>query len=145
MLDDLNAGALMGLTFEEIAERYPEEYAARKRDRLNYRSPGLGGEGYLDLIVRLRPLIVELERTTDNLMIITHRAVIRILVTYFLGIQRDGIGDVQMPRDTIYCFDIVSRLCSFHPVLWIYFHNERTWMLTALLGAVWDFYSTIQI
>ncbi|KAI1363728.1 6-phosphofructo-2-kinase-domain-containing protein [Xylaria arbuscula] len=115
MLDDLNAGALMGLTFEEIADRYPEEYAARKRDRLNYRSPGLGGEGYLDLIVRLRPLIIELERTTDNLIIITHRAVIRILVTYFLGIQRDGIGDVQMPRDTIYCVDIEPYGISLRP------------------------------
>ncbi|KAI1129160.1 6-phosphofructo-2-kinase-domain-containing protein [Nemania abortiva] len=106
MLDDLNAGSMAGLTFDEIAKQHPEEYAARRRDKLHYRWPGLGGEGYVDLIVRLRPLIVELERTTDSLVLITHRAVVRILVFYFLGMSRDGLGDVQMPQDTIYCFDI---------------------------------------
>ncbi|KAI1424100.1 6-phosphofructo-2-kinase-domain-containing protein [Xylaria sp. FL1777] len=118
MLDDLNAGVMTGLTFDEISRQYPDEYAARRRDKLNYRWPGLGGEGYVDLIVRLRPLIVELERTTDNLVLITHRAVLRILVTYFLGIQRDGLGEVQMPRDTIYCFDIEPYGISFRPFMY---------------------------
>ncbi|KAI1355160.1 6-phosphofructo-2-kinase-domain-containing protein [Xylaria sp. FL0043] len=118
MLDDMNAGVMTGLTFDEIARQYPDEYAARRRDKLNYRFPGLGGEGYVDLIVRLRPLIVELERTTDNLILITHRAVVRILVTYFLGIQRDGLGEVQMPRDTIYCFDIEPYGISFRPFMY---------------------------
>lgn len=108
MLDNLNTGNMAGLTFDEIAGRHPHEYAARRRDKLRYRWPGFGGEGYLDLIVRLRPLIVELERTTDCLVLITHRAVVRILVTYFLGIERDGLGEVRMPKDAVYCFDIVS-------------------------------------
>ncbi|KAI0514467.1 6-phosphofructo-2-kinase-domain-containing protein [Xylaria bambusicola] len=115
MLDDMNAGAMAGLTFDEISKLYPDEYAARRRDKLNYRWPGLGGEGYVDLIVRLRPLIVELERTTDNLILITHRAVLRILITYFLGIQRENIGEVQMPRDTIFCFDIEPYGISLRP------------------------------
>ncbi|KAI1184590.1 6-phosphofructo-2-kinase-domain-containing protein [Nemania serpens] len=106
MLDDLNAGALAGLTRAEIAARHPAEEAARARDRLHYRWPGLGGEGYVDLIVRLRPLIVELERTTDHLVLITHRAVVRVLAAYFLGIERDGLGEVRMPRDAVYCFDV---------------------------------------
>jgi 6-phosphofructo-2-kinase len=108
MLDGMNAGDMAGLTFDEIAKKHPHEYAARKRDKLLYRWPGLGGEGYVDLIVRLRPLIVELERTTDCLIMITHRAVVRVLLTYFLGIQRDDLGEVQMPRETVYCFDVVS-------------------------------------
>jgi 6-phosphofructo-2-kinase len=108
MLDDLNTGNMAGLTFAEIEKQHPNEYAARKQDKLLYRWPGFGGEGYLDLIVRLRPLIVELERTTESLVLITHRAVVRILITYFLGIHRDDINDIRLPRDTVYCFDIVS-------------------------------------
>lgn len=108
MLDDLNAGAMAGLTRAEIAARHPAEHAARARDRLRYRWPGLGGEGYVDLIVRLRPLIVELERTTDHLVLVTHRAIVRVLAAYFLGIERDGLGEVRMPRDAVYCFDVVS-------------------------------------
>ncbi|GAP84647.1 putative bifunctional 6-phosphofructo-2-kinase fructose- -bisphosphate 2-phosphatase [Rosellinia necatrix] len=113
MLDDLNAGSMGGLTFEEIAEKHPDEYTARRRDKLHYRWPGLGGEGYVDLIVRLRPLIVELERTTDCLVLITHRAVVRILVSYFLGIERDGLGEVRMPKEALYCFDIEPYGISF--------------------------------
>ena len=43
-LDDLNAGDMAGLTFEEIATLQPAVYAARKRYKLQYRWPGLGGE-----------------------------------------------------------------------------------------------------
>ncbi|KAI0393307.1 bifunctional 6-phosphofructo-2-kinase/fructose-2,6-bisphosphate 2-phosphatase [Xylariaceae sp. FL0594] len=115
MLDDLNAGKMAGLTVEEITTQHPLEYAARKRDKLLYRWPGLGGEGYVDLIVRLRPLIVELERTTDHLVLITHRAVVRVLITYFLGIQRDDLGEIQLPKDTVYCFDIEPYGISLRP------------------------------
>ncbi|KAI8953553.1 6-phosphofructo-2-kinase-domain-containing protein [Xylaria longipes] len=118
MLDDLNFGNMAGLTIEQIATEHPNEFAARKRDKLQYRWPGLGGEGYVDLIVRLRPLIVELERTTDHLVLITHRAVVRILVTYFLGIHRDDLGEVQMPRDTVYCFDIEPYGISCRPFMY---------------------------
>ncbi|KAI1812359.1 6-phosphofructo-2-kinase-domain-containing protein [Poronia punctata] len=120
MLDDLNAGTMAGLTVEEIMKRHPDEYAARRRDKLLYRWPGLGGEGYVDLIVRLRPLILELERTTDNIVLITHRAVVRVLITYFLGIQRDDLGGIQLPKDTVYCFDIepygiIPRPFAYNP------------------------------
>jgi 6-phosphofructo-2-kinase len=54
MLDELNAGSMEGMTYESIKEKYPEEYAMRKRDKLQYRYPGPGGEGYLDVISRLR-------------------------------------------------------------------------------------------
>lgn len=118
MLDDLNAGAMAGLTRAEIAARHPSEHAARARDRLRYRWPGLGGEGYVDLVVRLRPLIVELERTTDHVVLITHRAIVRVLAAYFLGIERDGLGEVRMPRDAVYCFDVEPYGVSFRPFVY---------------------------
>ena len=36
-LDEIQAGMFDGWTYEEIAERHSEEYAARKRDKLRYR------------------------------------------------------------------------------------------------------------
>lgn len=36
-LDEINAGICDGMTYEDIAQRYPEEYAARKKDKLRYR------------------------------------------------------------------------------------------------------------
>jgi 6-phosphofructo-2-kinase / fructose-2,6-biphosphatase 3 len=37
VLDEINAGACDGMTYEEIAERMPEEFQARKKDKLRYR------------------------------------------------------------------------------------------------------------
>ncbi|PVH78290.1 6PF2K-domain-containing protein [Cadophora sp. DSE1049] len=55
-LDDLNAGGMAGMTFEEIATLQPAVYAARKKHKLPYRWPDLGGKCYVDLILRLRPV-----------------------------------------------------------------------------------------
>ena len=39
-LDELDAGVCDGLTYEEIAARYPDDYAARDDDKYHYRYRG---------------------------------------------------------------------------------------------------------
>ena len=53
--------------------------------------PGPGGEGYLDIINRLRPVIVELERMTDHVLLVGHRSVARVLLAYFRGLKREEV------------------------------------------------------
>ena len=60
-LDELDAGICDGLTYAEIATRHSEEFQSRARDKFRYRYPR--GESYADVILRLEPLIIELERT----------------------------------------------------------------------------------
>ena len=36
-LDEIDAGVCEGLTYEEVATKYPADFAARKADKLNYR------------------------------------------------------------------------------------------------------------
>jgi 6-phosphofructo-2-kinase len=108
MLDDLSPGHVAGLTFKEIAEQYPEEFAARRRDKLLFRWSGPGGEGYVDVINRLRAVIVELERVTHHILLITHRAVVRVLLAYFLGLQRDDLAEMKVPKDYLFCLEPVS-------------------------------------
>lgn len=109
MLNDINAGTMAGLTFDEIAAQYPGEFASRKRDKLLYRWPGIGGEGYIDIINRLQPVIVELERTSDNLLLVTHRAVARVLLAYFMGLRKDNLPDLLLPKESVFCFDMVRN------------------------------------
>lgn len=99
MLDDVNAGDMAGLTFEEIATLHPAVYAARKQHKLLYRWPGLGGECYLDLIHRLRPVILELERRKDHMLLVAHRAVVRVLLSYFLDLRRDDLAEMVIPKN----------------------------------------------
>ncbi|OLL26780.1 putative 6-phosphofructo-2-kinase [Neolecta irregularis DAH-3] len=88
MLDEINAGICEGMTYEEIKQSYPEEFEARKQDKLNYRYPGPGGESYLDVIHRLNSVIVEVERMTDHVLLIGHRVATRILLAYFLNLDQ---------------------------------------------------------
>jgi broad specificity phosphatase PhoE len=59
-LDELYAGSCDGMTYEEIEEQFPEEFERRRTDKLAYRYPR--GESYLDVIARLEPMIMEMER-----------------------------------------------------------------------------------
>ena len=68
-----------GLTYEEVAARFPSEYKARQADKLGYRYPG-GGESYIDIIERVKPLLLELERIRDSVVIVAHQAVLRTLL-----------------------------------------------------------------
>ncbi|KIV99965.1 hypothetical protein, variant 2 [Verruconis gallopava] len=105
MLDELNAGLMEGMTYEEIRTHYADEYKLREHDKLQYRYPGPGGEGYLDVINRLRPVIVELERMTDHCLLITHRSVARVLLAYFMGLSRDNVADLDCPLGMLYSLE----------------------------------------
>jgi broad specificity phosphatase PhoE len=79
-LDELDSGVCDGLTYAEIKEKYPEDFAARDEDKYNYRYRG--GESYRDVVIRLEPIIMELERS-ENILIVTHQAVLRCIYAYF--------------------------------------------------------------
>jgi 6-phosphofructo-2-kinase len=113
MLDELNAGNMNGMTYEEIRNKFPEEYELRKRDKLQYRYPGPGGEGYLDIISRLRKVILEVERMTDHVMLIGHRSIIRVLLAYFKGLKQEDISDLDVPLGVAYLLEPVSMLSVF--------------------------------
>ncbi|KAG5370114.1 6-phosphofructo-2-kinase 1 [Yarrowia sp. C11] len=105
MLNELGAGICDGMTYAEIKATYPHEYENRMKDKVQYRYPGPGGESYLDVISRLRPIICELERMHDHALIIGHRVVSRVLLAYFMNLGRSAIGDLDIPLHTLYCLE----------------------------------------
>ncbi|VEU19836.1 DEKNAAC100198 [Brettanomyces naardenensis] len=104
-LDELGSGNFDGMTYQEIQENYPEEFAARLADKMTYRYPGVGGESYMDVINRLKPIINEMERSTCHMLVITHRVVSRILLAYFLNLKREAIGELDVPLHAVYVFE----------------------------------------
>ena len=110
MLDELNAGNMEGMTYDEIRTKHSEEYELRKQDKLHYRYPGAGGEGYLDVINRLRAVIVEAERMTDHLLFVGHRSVARVLLAYFKGLKREDVADLDVPLGMLYMLEPVSTI-----------------------------------
>lgn len=105
MLNELGGGKFEGLTYDDIQRKYPKEFQSRLKNKLAYRYPGVGGESYLDVLTRLRPLITEIERTTDHLLIVLHRVVLRVLLAYFLNLDKSSIGELDVPLHTLYCLE----------------------------------------
>ncbi|KAH7488034.1 hypothetical protein PRIC1_007854 [Phytophthora ramorum] len=79
-LDEIDAGICDGMTYEQVAEEMPEEYLARKNNKLHYRYPR--GESYQDVIHRLEPVITELMRMDQPVLIVAHQAILRVLYAY---------------------------------------------------------------
>jgi broad specificity phosphatase PhoE/adenylylsulfate kinase-like enzyme len=94
-LDEIDAGRCDGLTYEQIKEEMPTEYLDRQKNKLCYRYPQ--GESYQDLIHRLEGVIVELERHPGPLLIVSHQAVLRVLIAYCMRMRPADAPDLDVP------------------------------------------------
>jgi len=81
-LDEINAGVGEDMTYEEFAEIYPKEDKLRKKDKLNYRYPK--GESYIDLLKRTKSIADTVIRENEDIFIVCHRAIARVLIYHFL-------------------------------------------------------------
>ena len=87
------------MTYEEIQKTYPHEYEMRRQNELAYRYPR--GESYLDVIARLDPLIQELESYREDILIVGHQGVLRLIYAYFAGLDRDEAATLSIPLNTV--------------------------------------------
>lgn len=97
-LDELDAGLCDGLTYDEIGELYPEDLARRDDDKYNARYQC--GESYSDAVIRIEPVIMELERQ-ENVFIVCHQAVIRCIYGFFHNLSQEELPYIDIPLHTI--------------------------------------------
>uniref|UniRef100_A0AAX7T4V3 6-phosphofructo-2-kinase domain-containing protein n=1 Tax=Astatotilapia calliptera TaxID=8154 RepID=A0AAX7T4V3_ASTCA len=108
-LNEIDAGVCEELTYEEIQENFPEEFALRDQDKYRYRYPK--GESYEDLVHRLEPVIMELERQ-ENVLVICHQAVMRCLLAYFLDKPADELPYLRCPLHTVLKLTPIAYGCK---------------------------------
>lgn len=97
-LDELDSGVCDGLTYAQIEQKYPEDFKQRDEDKYNYRY--LGGESYRDVVIRLEPIIMELERS-ENILIVTHQAILRCIYAYFMNVPQEQSPWMEVPLHTL--------------------------------------------
>lgn len=97
-LDELDAGVCDSMTYEEIQKYFPEDASSRDEDKFNYRYRG--GESYRDVVVRLEPIIMELERQ-ENILIIGHQAILRCIYAYFQSKTQEELPYIKVPLHTV--------------------------------------------
>ncbi|TVQ93123.1 MAG: fructose-2,6-bisphosphatase [Deltaproteobacteria bacterium] len=98
-LDEIDAGVYDGWTYAEVRDQAPEEFAERGADKLRYRYPR--GESYLDVLQRLDPVLIELERQRRPVLVIAHNAVIRSLYAYFADESAEQVPQIDIPLNTL--------------------------------------------
>ena len=91
-------GACENLTYEELSESFPRELAMRDHEKLTYRYPQ--GESYLDVMRRVVPVLEQLECET-NVLTISHQAVLRCVLAYFLETPPEEVPYLHVPLHTI--------------------------------------------
>ncbi|KAJ8269196.1 hypothetical protein COCON_G00118030 [Conger conger] len=112
-LNEIDAGVCEGMTYDEVKEKYPEEFALRDQDKYYYRYPT--GESYQDLVQRVEPVIMELERR-ENVMVICHQAVMRCLLAYFLDKSADEMPYLKCPLHTVLKLTPVAYGCKVESI-----------------------------
>ncbi|KLO14372.1 6PF2K-domain-containing protein [Schizopora paradoxa] len=95
-MSEINPGVWDGLSPDEARRLYPEEWERFLKDPYAFRAPR--AESYHDLCVRLEPILVELEREQEDLLIIGHASVIRCLLSYLIGLPASEIPAIEVAR-----------------------------------------------
>jgi alpha-ribazole phosphatase len=84
-LREISLGEWEGLSFQEIRERFPEDYAARGRDIENWRPPG--GESFADCRARVSSVLAEIVAgSKGNILLVGHAGVNRLILCSVLAI-----------------------------------------------------------
>lgn len=102
-LDEIDAGVCEGLTYEEIRLRYPDEFAARARDKYNYVYPE--GEGYVTMHERVNRgfrKALFLSGAAPGTLLIGHQAVNRVILSLFLYRRLADVPYIYVPQDKYY-------------------------------------------
>lgn len=80
-LEEISLGRWEGYTWKQVREQFRDEYQAWYTNR-RYEVPP-GGESYQQLLDRLLPALADIfDKNTENVLIVTHSAVIMTLLTY---------------------------------------------------------------
>eukprot|EP00928_Gymnodinium_smaydae_P004386 TRINITY_DN1149_c0_g3_i1.p1 TRINITY_DN1149_c0_g3~~TRINITY_DN1149_c0_g3_i1.p1 ORF type:complete len:704 (-),score=164.67 TRINITY_DN1149_c0_g3_i1:44-2050(-) len=98
-MDEVYAGEYDGLTEAEIMRRAPHVIEDRKRDKLGFRYPR--GESYYDVLSRLEGCMTHLERIREPILLISHQAVLRLILGWLTKQSRDDVLGISIPQHEV--------------------------------------------
>lgn len=139
-LREIAHGHWEGMTRNEVESRFAEEYAAWEEDPYTFAPQG--GENGVSIIARALPVIREIvvQHQGENVLIVSHKATIRLLISSVLGFDGRGYRDRldQSPAclNVLDFKDVVhARLMLFNDVSHYMDHPSRS---SSRLSKWWD-------
>jgi broad specificity phosphatase PhoE/predicted kinase len=101
--DEINAGICERMTYGDIEKKMPHVFKKRGTNKYHYIYPE--GESY----ETMKPRIIQgvkkaffLNRRANNIMIVGHQAVNRMILSHFLYRREDDVPYIYIPQDRFY-------------------------------------------
>lgn len=99
-IEEMNFGDWEGHTWEEIGEKFPDNYKQWQTSRLNTKPQN--GECCRDVLDRVLPVLKELAQgETGNVLIVTHGAVLMSLQCYLKKVPFEDMWDYLLDNGTV--------------------------------------------
>ena len=101
--NEINAGICERMTYEDIERKLPRVFEKRGADKYHYVYPD--GESYETMKPRITQGIKKaffLNRLANNIMIVGHQAVNRMILSHFLYRREDDVPYIYVPQDRFY-------------------------------------------
>jgi broad specificity phosphatase PhoE len=139
-LREISHGHWEGLTRAEVEERFPGEYQAWEEDPFTFAPEG--GESGVAVLARALPALREIvmRHPEQNVVVVSHKATIRLLLSSFLGFDERGYRDRldQAPA----CLNVLDFRDAVHVRLMLFndtsHYSERPRLSTQNLSKWWD-------
>jgi broad specificity phosphatase PhoE len=130
-LREIHHGHWEGMRRADVETQFPEEYAAWEEDPFTFAPQG--GEAGVNVIARALPVIrkIVLEHRGQNVVVVSHKATLRLLISSLLGFDARGYRDRldQLPA----CLNVLdfkdpvrARLMLFNDVSHYTDHPQRS-------------------
>jgi len=101
-LNEIDGGIFEGWTTEKVKEKHPKIYEHRNKNKFLYSYPM--GESYQDLEKRINPILKEIDNTSENLVIIAHQAVCRIIFCHLMKKDVEDCTNIDINSHYVYRF-----------------------------------------
>lgn len=96
-----DCGDWSGHLYADIAQKWPDEWAAWQADRFAYRGPNC--ENYPDMIARTAPFLDELRgHPANNVAIVSHGMIGKVMVSALLGYTAEQTLAFGQDNDTVF-------------------------------------------
>jgi broad specificity phosphatase PhoE len=104
-LQEIAFGILEGKYLFQFDQELKDEWNRFKEDRFSYRIPG--AENYSDVALRLRPFMERIiqQHEGDEILIVGHRVVNRLLVGMFLEFPLEETTKIEQTNDCLYLIE----------------------------------------
>lgn len=106
-----DCGDWSGHLYEEVAERWPEEWAALQADRFYYRGPNC--ENFPDMIRRAKPFLDEIRQLdASRIAIVSHGMIGKVMISILLGLNEVETLAIHQNNDLVFAVSLKDGMAD---------------------------------